>query len=48
MGANGSAMTSERQDVMAQRLFQFDALVQPYYVDNMVHQSYLLTRTHVR
>ncbi|MET3181819.1 UNVERIFIED_ORG: SAM-dependent methyltransferase [Variovorax guangxiensis] len=27
---------------------EFDALAEPYYVDNVVHQSYLLTRARVR
>jgi hypothetical protein len=27
---------------------EYEALAQPYYADNVVHQSYILTRAHAR
>ena len=27
---------------------EYEALTQPYYTDNVVHQSYILTRAHAR
>jgi len=35
-------------DQLARVRADFDALVTPYYVDNQVQQSYLLTRAPVR
>jgi SAM-dependent methyltransferase len=35
-------------DRLARVRAEFESLVTPYYVDNQIHQSYLLTRAHVR
>jgi hypothetical protein len=39
---------AEAPERLAQVRADFDALVTPYYVDNEVQQSYLLTRAPVR
>jgi len=40
-------LTDEPQTLREVRA-EFEALVAPYYVDNVVHQSYLLTRAQAR
>ena len=41
------SLAGERQKLSAVRA-EFDAMVAPYYVDNVVHQDYLLTRAQAR
>ncbi len=41
------SLASEPEKLAAVRA-EFDALAQPYYVDNVVHQNYILTRAQVR
>lgn len=41
------SLASEPQRLTAIRA-EFEALAEPYYLDNVVHQGYLLTRAQVR
>jgi hypothetical protein len=41
------SLTGDPERLSATRA-EFVALAQPYYMDNMVHQDYLLTRANAR